>query len=579
MKLKNTTISGIILGLMVISVITFYMLYQNTKYDTEELYSSDVIMDDWTLESSLLNGAALRENKNIYLDQDPKKLTKVYITVFPTEDEEGDILNFSAFDLHKSLDKKYNPILNANVQIVNEKDELNQNQNINSVNATIQVRGNSSRGASYKSYRIKMKDGADTFYGQSVLNLNKHQFDDSKIANKFSMDIMSRIENIASLRTNFMVVYIRDASLPADNQEYEYYGLYTHVEQPNKNYLRIRGFDDNGTLYKATNFEFRLTPQLKNVDDPAYNQEEFESVLSIREGKDHSKILKMLEEVNDPNKDFHQVFTTYFNEENYLTWLACNILLGNEDTISHNYILYNPTNSLTWYFLPWDYDGTFQFGEFESTNATPYTLKGIQRLTGVQLHRRYFKQNGNLEKLTKKVEELLETAFSKSRVENLLNSYQTVLNKTMYLPPDLLISSMDPSEYKDYHDQFYEQIQLNYEKYSGSLKYPMPFFVSEPERTKETTTEFRWEASHDYQGDLITYGITLARDHTMQDIVFSEEGIVDTYYAYTKPIPEGTYYLEVTATDSEGNRQISLDYYKNESQKVYKYGIRQVVLQ
>lgn len=569
-------ILGICLGL---SLILFVYLYQNTGYEVEEPIKTVEVLNDWSIEKSSINGAPLIENKNVYLGQEPGKIEKIYITVFPTEDSEGNMLSLSAFDLHTARNKNYNPLLNVNVQFGDENGGLPDINNLDQINGTIRVRGNSARGASYKSYKVKLKDGNDAFYGQSILNLNKHMYDVSKISNKFSMDIISSINNIASFRTNFMQVYIRDASLQEGESEFKYYGLYTHVEQPNKTYLRSRGLDENGNMYKATNFEFRKTPELKDVDDPTYSEEEFETILNIREGKNHTKLLEMLTNVNDLNLDFNEVFSKYFNEDNYLTWLACNILLGNEDIIAHNYIIYSPKNSLTWYLLPWDYDGSFKFGEYSSSFTAPMSLKGIQRLTGVLLHRRYLKQEGNLDKLIKKIDELMDSDFSKEKISFLINQYKSVLDTTMDIYPDVLISEIPPNEINDYIDQFGVQIQKNYENFLISNEFPSPIFVSEPEVTKQGKLNFNWEASYDYQGDLITYGITLAKDYDMEQIVFEENGLVDTTYTYEGELTPGIYYMRVTTTDEQDNTQISLDYYYDEDDSAYRFGTRQIIIE
>ena len=120
--------------------------------------------------------------------------------------------------------------MNANVQFGDSDGKLNDLKNLDQVNATIRVRGNSSRGASFKSYKVKLKEDTESFNGQTVLNINKHVGDVSKITNKFCMDMMSQIDDVSSFLTNFMIVYIRDASLPQNEQKYEYYGLYTNVE-------------------------------------------------------------------------------------------------------------------------------------------------------------------------------------------------------------------------------------------------------------------------------------------------------------------------------------------------------------
>ena len=57
-------------------------------------------------------------------------------------------------------------------------------------------------------------------------------------------------------------------------------------------------------MYKARDFSFNIREELKDVDDPEYSLEEFESVLSVREGNSHKKLLEMLEAINNPTLDF-----------------------------------------------------------------------------------------------------------------------------------------------------------------------------------------------------------------------------------------------------------------------------------
>lgn len=575
---KHQKIKWILIFCLVMSCGIFLSLFCKTKYEVETVTVTGTSLESWSIEDSVLNGAPLKEKKSIYDLDTVGDITTLYITIFPTMDENGNMLDFSAFDLYTTPGQDYNPILNANVQFGDSDGKLNNLKNLDQVNATIGLRGNSTRSASFKSYRIKLKDDTESFNGQTVLNINKHVGDVSKITNKFCMDMMSQIDDLSSFLTNFMIVYIRDASLPKEEHKYEYYGLYTNVEQPNKSYLKRRGLDSNGSLYKATNFEFRMYPELKNVDDPEYVEADFETVLKIREGSDHSKLLKMLNDVNDMSQDFNQVFHRYFNEENYLTWIACNVLLGNEDTIASNFILYNPVNSLTWYILPWDYDGTFKFGKYRSTFFAPTPLMGgIQRLSGVLLHRRYFIQPGNIDKLTAKIDELLESFFTENQVNALIDKYRPVLNKTMSKYPDVMLLKMPPSELNKYLDQFHDHILVNYENYKASLEYPMPIFVSEPERKGDGSVHFTWETSYSYSGDFIKYNITLARDYKMKNMIFTQRGLINNYYDYMGKLPSGTYYLKVTVVDSNGNEQYSLDTYRSPSDG-FVFGVREIVI-
>ena len=64
----------------------------------------------------------------------------------------------------------------------------------------------------------------------------------------------------------------------------------------------------------------------------------------------------MLQAINDPNRSFDSVLDQYFNRANALAWVSANILLRQADAVRHNYILYNPTGSQKFFFIPWDYD-------------------------------------------------------------------------------------------------------------------------------------------------------------------------------------------------------------------------------
>lgn len=560
----------------ILGIVIFVYFYFANLNQVEDVPEDNTSLDDWTIEDSPLNGLPLVENKTIYQLDQADDLDSIYITVFPTETDEG-IIDFSIFDLQTARDRTFNPVLFANVTIGDNEGNLSFLVDTASTNATIQVRGNSSRGAKFKSYKIKFKTDEDDYKGFKVLNLNKHVSDPSKIANKFSMDIISQLDNMASFRTNFVKVYIKDQSLGQD-QKYIYYGLYTNVEQPNKDFLTSHGLDVNGSLYKASNFEFRNYDELKNIDDPTYNQDEFDSILEFQEGKDHTKLIQMLDDINNLNVDFKTSFDKYFNEDNYLTWIAVNLLLGNEDTLAHNFIIYNPTNSLTWYLLPWDYDGTFKFGVASSSYGSPDSLKGIQRWTGVLLHRRYFISSENIDKLTKKMDELMTSTFSETNVNSLINSYIPVVEETLGKNPDVGLLGFEPNQLLPYIRGFYDEIKTNYDDYMTAMEYPTPVFTSTPVKNDDGSTLFAWEASRDYNGDLIKYSVRLAKDPTMKQIVFEETDLVDTTFTFNGDL-KGTYFLEVKSVDSNGNAQYSLDTYSNPISLDFYFGIREVVFE
>lgn len=571
-KLALTLVTGAAAAL-------FLGLYAGSLIPVEEPgYAEENSLEDWDITVSDANKKGLHEDKGIY-EQD-SNLYDVYISIFPTKNEKGEMIDFSAFSLHTALDHSYNPVLNCNVQILQEGQKPDPLTDLDAKNATIRVRGNSSRGSVYKSYKLKLEQEAGTFYGHKNLNINKHSGDVSKVSTKLQTDLLAQIDNIASYRTYFMRLWIRDAALPEEEQEFKYYGLYTETEQPNKTYLEARGLSSNATMYKASDFSFARNDALRNVDDLAYSEEEFETVLSIREGESHEKLLAMLEDVNDMTQDFEKAFHTHFDEENYLTWLAFNMLVGNGDILNHNFIIYSPQNSATWYFIPWDFDGALRFGGYAG-HETPIALGGIQKLNMGILHRRYLRLDGSCEKLEAKMDELLETAITRERVTELVNSYKDVLEKTITLEPDLGLLRMRPDEMFPYLDNLYDGILSNHERFKVSIQYPAPMFVARPERLPDGSIWFSWEPAYSYQGHPITYNIRIYEDMDMERLVYEKKDIEETQWIMKERIAPGIYYLAVTATDREGHEQLSLEHLESSDVHhwYYKDGLMEFAVQ
>lgn len=499
------------------------------------------------------------ENKDIY--ERDNSIYDVYISVFPTKDDAGNILDFSAFSQCTSKNRiYYNPTLDCNVQILNEGEAPDLKKDIDHKNATIRVRGGSTRSAEYKSYKVKLENNTEPFFGQTNLNINKHTQDSYKIATKLQTDLLADMDDIFSYRTYFMRVWIKDVSLPEEEQEFQYHGLYTEVEQPNEDYLRARGFGKKAVMYKANNFAFGLSDKLRNVDDPQYNKEEFETVLRIQSGNSHEKLLEMLTAVNDMSLDFEKVFQTYFDEDNYLTWLAFNLLMGNEDVISHNYIFFSPADSKTWYFLPWDFDGALDFEEYKDTWNHRLSLKSIQRFNMSVLHRRYFRLEGSIEKLQKKMKELLNEVITKEKVTALVDSYKGVLGKILFTPSDVEQIDMTMQELGVSLASLYEGMEGCYELYKENILYPAPMFVAKPEKQEDGSLRFAWDSSYSYQGLPITYKVEVF-DAAMNGPIFWQEGIEDTSWILREELEPGVYFVRVSAIDSEGHEQIDFEHF------------------
>ena len=147
----------------------------------------------------------------------------------------------------------------------------------------------------------------------------------------------------------------------------------------------------------------------------------------------------MLEDVNNWSIPIDKTFETYFDADNYFTWLAFNILIGNVDTDAQNFYLYSPQNSQKWYFLAWDYDGSLARQENDLLGGYNYHLyqKGIANYWGVVLHQRVLALPKYRSKLDARIKELRDF-ITAERVEQQMNTYRYAIEPIGLNLPDLL---------------------------------------------------------------------------------------------------------------------------------------------
>ncbi len=404
---------------------------------------------------------------------------------------------------------------------------------------------------------------AGTFLGQETLNFNKHAYDPIRFSNKFCMDALEDIPWMGSLDTYFVKIYIRDLS-KGTSGVFEDYGLFTMVEQPNKSYLERHGLNKNSTIYKPKLFGFYMYDDLKSEDDPGYDEAAFESIIEIRENPDHDKLIEMIEAVNDTSLDINDVVDTYFNRDNYLTWMATNIIFGNMDATVHNYLLYSPINSKTWYFLPWDYDGTLAYTHRElfDRKALPMELYGLGIFWNSPLHNRFFRNPDNLKALNEKIDTIMNTYLNNRNCKKLTANYIEMFESSMFIMPDIryLTGTVDDVVY--YSDNTYLAMRQLVDLYYENLQSPMPIYMAQPTKGAGVY-HFTWDSSFDFQGDMLYYTLAVARDPGFKNIIFTSDPIMDTALDVELNVAKGTYFFKVTITDDKGNTQVNMEDYED----------------
>ncbi|WNR42341.1 exopolysaccharide Pel transporter PelG [Paenibacillus roseipurpureus] len=436
-------------------------------------------------------------------------------------------------------------------------------------NGKISIRGNTARYAAQRSYKIRLEDQAGLWHDQKTLNLNKHILDSTRIRNKLSFDIFETIPNMTSLRTQFVHLYVKDLS-EGKGESFEDYGLFTHIEQPNEKFLKSHWLDPNGQLYKAIMFEFfRYPDELKSKSDPAYNKAAFETRLEIDGYEDHEKLLTMLDDVNNLTIPIDDVVAKHFDLENYLTFLAANILMDNMDTDAQNFFLYSPLNSEKWYFLPWDYDGGWELQRGQGS-ISPYS-EGVSNFWGSVLHNRFFRSEKNVQLLKDKIDELYAT-INNETVAKRLQTYRGIVEPFMVKAPDI---NFLPTHLSKLNDEFkrIEGVPLrSLERFKEDIEKPKPFFMGDLIH-ENGKYRFEWDPSFDLQGDDLTYEWTLAKDPAFTEVIEQRKNLKDTSVELSS-LKSGEYFWKVTVQDGKGHQQIAFELQSIDG-KPY-YGVRAI---
>lgn len=522
--------------------VNFYILYHSKDVPAQVFNENS-----WV---NPLNDVGITENQEIYKDDLQSRADEIYITILKTSKKDTPVEVYFKDGGKTALD---NAIF------------------IREANATLELKGKSPEKDIQKSYKIRLFDKEGLWHNQNIINLNKHYDDPLRIRNKLSFDYFTIIPDITSFRTRFVRLYINDLSNEASKGTFEDYGLYTQTEHPNKLFLQNHILDSNAHLYEAEKFNFSRYPQiLKNKEDSTYSKNEFEKLLTIRGNDDHQKLIDMLEAVNNANINIDEVIETHFAKENYLTWLAVNILFDNCKAGDSNFILYSPINTTKWYFMPWDFDEAWGLEK-----DRPKWQKGISIYWDNVLHRRFLEKPENVAALNKKIDEISKIAH-KDQTRAFLDSYYNILMTNITILPDLRYLPVTLDNYKKEYLDLPLMVERNRLYYYELLETPMPFHLRESEHTG-SKHRFSWDESFDLQGDSISYTFEIGSDKKLSSVVMTQKDLNDTNTIVDNLEP-GVYYWRVTARDAKGNWQTAFNVYRDEFGDKY-FGIKKVIIQ
>ncbi len=519
----------------------------------------------------------LRDKQSVYEDDDEDSVITMYLTVREGNSAENtdhtwtEINTYSKYWYEEHNIPQY--AVEGILQVGDENGplpgEVGYGENV--PNAIIKIRGQTSTRREQKNYKIELKRGKGEWREQRTINLNKHVGEGLRFRNKLAYDLMKEIPQMMAARTQFVHLYVKDET-EGGSGVFEDYGLYTQVEQINGRYLKTHGLDNNGQLYKNEFFEFlRYEDAIKLATDPTFDQAAFETYLEIKGDTDHSKLIEMLEDVNDYSIPIEDTVEKWFDTENMFYWMGFQILMGNEDTNARNYFLYSPLNIDKFYFISWDNDAALTATEDPLVGMNGFAGSweaGISNYWGNVLFQRMYKIEKYRNGLTEAIETLRAEYLTTEKVTELVNTYRDVVKPYVYSMPDIMYATLTEEEYDMVADSLAGEIEDNYRAYLESLEKPMPFYIGTPSIVNGKM-QITWDASYDFDNENITYSVEVASDYLFENMIFSAKDI-RIPQVEMDPLPEGQYFVRIRSTNESGKSQDAFDYYGLDSgSKVY----------
>ena len=224
--------------------------------------------------------------------------------------------------------------------------------------AGIRYKGNSSYASSQNSLKRPFKFDFDQYvkdgklFGQTTLNFSNNFADPSQIREALSYDIFRQI-NVPYARTAFVKLFL---TIPGKYDK-QYIGLYTMVEQVDRNFLNRHFGNDSGLLVKPEGsnglpYQGDDWAVYKDRYDPKSGHKGVEGEKAKKQMIAFVKFFNQVE-----GADFKKGIESYLDVDEFLRFLAGNAALSNLDSflsMGHNFYMYlNPANNKI-NFIPWD---------------------------------------------------------------------------------------------------------------------------------------------------------------------------------------------------------------------------------
>ena len=217
-------------------------------------------------------------------------------------------------------------------------------------NVGFRVRGNTSRGANKKSFKVSFNEYTQgkKFKGIEKMNLVGQHNDPSLLRYWMSLTTLNT-NNLLCSRSSFVKFYING----------QYKGVYLNVEHIDDEFLQKRFIgDDDGNLYKCT---WGADLKYRGASQPSYYGSY--ELKTNKVANDYSELIQFIQTLNSiSNADFPCFIEDHFEVELFLKTLAVEIIIGHWDGYAYNknnFYLYQQPSNGKFVFIEYDMDNTF----------------------------------------------------------------------------------------------------------------------------------------------------------------------------------------------------------------------------
>ncbi len=226
-------------------------------------------------------------------------------------------------------------------------------------NAGFRLRGNTSRYSQKKSFKISFNTyvSGRKYQGVKKINLNGQHNDPTMIREKLFYDSWKKA-GMAERRTSFVKLFINQV----------YYGLYTNLEEFDKDWLQRVYPENDGNLYKCTypaDLVYHGTNQqtYKNIQSGSSTGGRAYDLQTNEAEDDYTDLVELITTLNLPvDAAFAGLIEKKINVDSFLKAFAIDVACGNWDDYMYNknnYFLYHRDDTDKFEFISYDTDNTF----------------------------------------------------------------------------------------------------------------------------------------------------------------------------------------------------------------------------